>query len=171
MSSRVFTHLFRVSLASRIFYSSQRLHMEVNTSRNYHNINTHMDVVENKTDENRKEMEMHMENNMLELQNSMSSMILHSLHERLPIGYIKMQGNHESIEEINIDSQNHDYSLLQDPYNQGFKSTPMNYFIPNIDMRKFGGKDSITWIFQMEQFFDLHQKPSLQKVPIESLYL
>jgi hypothetical protein len=39
LSSRVFTHLFRVSLASRIFYSSQRLHMEVNTSCNYHNIN------------------------------------------------------------------------------------------------------------------------------------
>jgi hypothetical protein len=39
MSSRVFTHLFRVSLASRIFYSSQRLHMEVNTSCNYQNIN------------------------------------------------------------------------------------------------------------------------------------
>jgi hypothetical protein len=40
MSSRVFTHLFRVSLASEIFYSSQRLHIEVNTSHNYHNINT-----------------------------------------------------------------------------------------------------------------------------------
>jgi len=39
MSSRVFTPLFRVSLASEIFYSSQRLHMEVNTSHNYHNIN------------------------------------------------------------------------------------------------------------------------------------
>jgi hypothetical protein len=40
MSSRVFTHLFRVSLASGIVYSSQRLHMEVNTFRSYHNINT-----------------------------------------------------------------------------------------------------------------------------------
>jgi hypothetical protein len=39
MSSRVFTHLFRVSLASGIFSSSQRLQMEVNTSRSYHNIN------------------------------------------------------------------------------------------------------------------------------------
>jgi hypothetical protein len=40
MSSMVFTHMFRVSLASKIFYSSQRLNMEVNTSHNYHNINT-----------------------------------------------------------------------------------------------------------------------------------
>jgi hypothetical protein len=38
-------------------------------------------------------------------------------------------------------------------------------------MRKFDGKDPITWIFQMEQYFDLHQVPSLQKVPIASLYL
>jgi hypothetical protein len=40
MSSRVFAHLFRVSLAFEILYSSQRLHMEVNTSRIYHNINS-----------------------------------------------------------------------------------------------------------------------------------
>jgi hypothetical protein len=40
LSFRVSTHMFRVSLAFGIFYSSQRLHMEVNTSRNYCNINT-----------------------------------------------------------------------------------------------------------------------------------
>ena len=28
--------------------------------------------------------------------------------------------------------------------------------IPNIDMRKFYGKDPITWIPQMDQYFDLH---------------
>ena len=38
-------------------------------------------------------------------------------------------------------------------------------------MRKFDGKDPITWIFQMVQFFDLHQVPSMQKVTIASLYL
>ena len=38
-------------------------------------------------------------------------------------------------------------------------------------MRKFDGKDQIAWIFQMEQFFDLHQVPTLQKVTIASLYL
>jgi hypothetical protein len=53
---------------------------------------------------------------MLELQNSMSSMILHTLDERLPKGDIKMQGNHENVEEINIESHNHDYSSLQDPH-------------------------------------------------------
>jgi hypothetical protein len=36
--------------------------------------------------------------------------------------------------------------------------------IPKIDMRKFDGKDLITWILQMEQFFDLHNVPHTQKV-------
>jgi hypothetical protein len=75
------------------------------------------------------------------------------------------------MENINIESQNHDYSSLQDPHHQGFNSTPRNYLIPKIDMRKFDGKDPITWIFQMEQFFDLHQVPTLQKVTLASLYL
>jgi hypothetical protein len=46
-----------------------------------------------------------MEKKMLELQNSMPSMILHSLDERLPKGYIKMQGNRENVEEIKIESR------------------------------------------------------------------
>jgi inhibitor of KinA sporulation pathway (predicted exonuclease) len=36
--------------------------------------------------------------------------------------------------------------------------------VPKIDMRKFYGKDPITWILQMEQFFDLHNVPHTQKV-------
>jgi hypothetical protein len=91
-----------------------------------------------------------MEKKMLELQNFMSSMILHTLYERIPKGDIKMQGNYENVEEINIESQNNDYSL-QDPHHQGFNATPMNYFIPKIDMMKFYDKYPITWIFQMEQ--------------------
>jgi hypothetical protein len=35
--------------------------------------------------------------------------------------------------------------------------------VPKIDMRKFDGKDPITWILQMEQFFDLHNVPHTQK--------
>jgi hypothetical protein len=36
--------------------------------------------------------------------------------------------------------------------------------VPKIDMRKFDGKDPITWILQMEQFFDLHNVPHTQKI-------
>jgi hypothetical protein len=43
--------------------------------------------------------------------------------------------------------------------------------VPKIDMRKFNGKDPITWILHMEQFFDLHNVPHTQKVQISSLYL
>jgi hypothetical protein len=60
--------------------------------------------MENKMDENWE----HMEKNMLELQIFMSS-ILHALDERISIGDIKMKGNHVSVEEINIEPQNHDY--------------------------------------------------------------
>jgi hypothetical protein len=45
-----------------------------------------------------------------------------------------------------------------------------NHF-PKIDMSKFDGKDPITWILHMEQFFDLHDVPHTQKVRIVSLYL
>jgi hypothetical protein len=45
-----------------------------------------------------------------------------------------------------------------------------NHF-PKIDMKNFDGKDPITWILQMEQFFDLHDVPQTQKVQIAFLYL
>ena len=38
-------------------------------------------------------------------------------------------------------------------------------------MRKFDGKDPVNWILQMEQYFDLHGVPLLQKVCIASSYL
>jgi hypothetical protein len=43
--------------------------------------------------------------------------------------------------------------------------------LPKIDMRKFDGKDSITWILQMQQCLDLHNVSHTQKVRIASLYL
>jgi hypothetical protein len=43
--------------------------------------------------------------------------------------------------------------------------------VPKIDMRKFDGKDPITWIVHMEQLFDLHNVPHTQKLRIASLYL
>jgi hypothetical protein len=46
-----------------------------------------------------------------------------------------------------------------------------NNHFPKIDMRKFDGKDPITWILDMEKLFDLHDVPQTQKVRISSLYL
>lgn len=52
-------------------------------------------------------------------------------------------------------------------------STPMvsrNLF-PKVDMHKLNGKDPLTWINQMENFFEVHQVPNGQKVMMASLYL
>jgi hypothetical protein len=46
MSSMVFTHLFRVSLASGIFYSNQRFHMEVPTITIISTMDTLAEVVD-----------------------------------------------------------------------------------------------------------------------------
>jgi len=43
--------------------------------------------------------------------------------------------------------------------------------IPKIDMRKFDGKDSVTWTLHMEQCFGLQDVQHTQKVHIPSLYL
>ena len=73
----------------------------------------------------------------------------------------------KQLESRKLESSKVDDSLQH----HGFNSGPRNYFIPKIDRRKFDDKDPITWIFQMEQFFDLHQVPTMQKVTIASLYL
>ena len=44
-----------------------------------------------------------------------------------------------------------DYDFRE--YNVGFKT----HHISNIDMRKFDGKDLVTWILHMEQYFDLQE--------------
>ena len=46
-----------------------------------------------------------------------------------------------------------------------------NHHIPKMDMRKFDGKDPVTWILQMEKYFDLHNVQNTQKVHIATLHL
>ena len=67
--------------------------------------------------------------------------------------YLKrMEKIEKQLESRNLESSKVDDSLQHHGFNLG----PRNHFIPKIDMRKFDGKDPITWIFHMEQFFDLH---------------
>lgn len=47
----------------------------------------------------------------------------------------------------------------------------MTHHIPNIDMRKFDGKDLVIWILKMEKLFDLHDVSHIENVHIASLYL
>ena len=60
----------------------------------------------------------------------------------------------KKMESRNLESSKFDDSLQH----HGFNSGPRNYFIHKIDIRKFDDKDPITWIFHMEQFFDLHKR-------------
>ena len=46
-----------------------------------------------------------------------------------------------------------------------------NRHISKMDMRKFDGNDPVTWILQMEQYFDLHNVQNTQKVRIATLHL
>ena len=78
-----------------------------------------------------------------------------------------MENIEKQLKSRNLESSNINDSLQHHRFNLG----PRNYFIPKIDMQKFDKKDPITWLFQMEQFFDLHQVPTLQKVTIASVYL
>ena len=51
--------------------------------------------------------------------------------------------------------------------NIGFK----NHHIPKIYMSKFDGKDRVTWILQMEKYFDLNNVQNTQKICIATLHL
>jgi len=88
-----------------------------------------------------------MEENIEYLKSSMSTLLLHTLQEKLLKVDIKMQGYHENMEEINVESQNHDFSSPQDPHHKRFNEILSNYFILKINMIKFDGKDVITWVF------------------------
>ena len=108
---------------------------------------------------------------MEELKNSIKTILLHTLDERFHQGDIMTQGNHVNVEKIKFEPQNHDYSSPPNLHHRGFHSTRRNYLIPKIDMRNFDGKDPITWIFYMDQLYDVNHVPTLQKVTLASLYL
>ena len=79
----------------------------------------------------------------------------------------EMISNDEKIVEETHDENkinvNHDFIKS----NVGLK----NHHIPNMDMRNFDGKDAITWILQMQQYFDLNNVQNTQKLHIATLYL
>ena len=44
------------------------------------------------------------------------------------------------------------------------------HHVPKIDMRKFDGKDPVTWILQMEQYFDLNNVQTQKRYALQ-LYI
>ena len=72
----------------------------------------------------------------------------------------------------NIVEENHDENKIN--VNRDFIKSNVgwkNHHIPNMDMMKFDGKDPVTWILQMEKYFDLNNVKNTQKVHIATLYL
>ena len=81
------------------------------------------------------------------------------IQEMFPNGEKIVEETHDE-NKINV---NHDFINS----NVGLK----NHHIPKMDMRKFDGKDPITWILQMEQYFDLNNVQNTQQVRITTLHL
>ena len=78
-----------------------------------------------------------------------------------------MLSNGEKIVEETHDEKKINFNRDFINSNVGWKT----YHIPKIDMRKFDGKDPVTWILHMEQYFDLHNVKNTKKVRIATLYL
>jgi hypothetical protein len=127
--------------------------------------------MDQKMEQLQNSIDQKMDKKMEQLQNSMLTMILHTLNERFSKEDIWMQGNHENVDNIKIESQKHDYSSLQDLHHREFNSAPKNYLILNIDMRKFDGREPLTWIFHVGGFFDLHQVSTSRNVTLAFVYL
>ena len=72
----------------------------------------------------------------------------------------------------NIVEETHDENKIN--VNRDFINSNVGlktHHIPKIDMRKFVGKDPVTWILQMEHYFDLNNVKNTQKVCVTNLYL
>ena len=150
--------------------------MENKMNENSAHMENKMDETRYQMEKNMNEMHKYMSPNKEEIQKSMKTLET-ILLQRIPNMDMEIQGNHENNKNNGVEIQSHmrsilsqqgstniefqNHSLLQDRHHQSLNATPRNYFIPKIDTRKFDGKDPITWIFQMEQYFDLHQVPSL----------
>ena len=104
------------------------------------------------------DMEAKMENMKNDLKADMEG-LTKLIQEMFPNGENIVEETHGE-ERINV---NHDFIKS----NVGGK----NHHISKMDMRKFDGKDPVTWILQMDKYFDLHNVKNTQKVRIATLHL
>jgi hypothetical protein len=106
-----------------------------------------------------QEMEAKLEANMDGLKEEIMDVFKNFVTEKTPESENESHQIHdEDTRKVNLEWRNSNFGLNTN-------------HIPKIDMRRFDGKDPITWILQMEKFFDLHNVPHTQKVQISSLYL
>ena len=122
--------------------------------------------MEAKMDDMEAKIDEKMKDNMEDMKNDLKAN-MEDLKEGLTKLIQKMIPNGEKLVEETHDEKkifvNRDFINS----NVGLKT----HHIPKINMRKFDGKDLVTWILQMEQYFDLHNVQNTQKVRIATLYL
>ena len=113
--------------------------MEVGMEAKMDGMEANTDDMEANIDEKMKDNMENMKNDLKEDMEGLTKLI----QEMFPNGEKIVEETHDE-KKINV---NHDFINS----NVGFNT----HHIPKIDMRKFDGKDPITWILQMEQYFDL----------------
>ena len=80
--------------------------------------------------------------------------------------FAKKNHNGEKIVEETHDERKINFNRDFINSNVGWK----NHHIPKMNIRKCDDKDPVTWILQMEQYFDLNNVKNTHKVRIETLY-
>ena len=121
-----------------------------------------MEGLKNSMKSNMDEMKYNMEdfkNGLKAYMEGFRECLTRLLQEVLPNGENVLAETHDE----NKRNVNHDFIYS----NIGSKT----HHVPKINMRRFGGKDLVTWILQMEQYFDLHNVQKIEKVRIATLYL
>ena len=114
--------------------------------------------MESKIDDMEAKIDEKMENMKNDLKSDMEG-LPKLIQEMFPNGEKIVEETHDE-NKINV---NHDFINS----NVALK----NHHIPKMDMRKFDDKDPVTWILQMEKYFDLHYVQNTQKVHIATLHL
>ena len=117
--------------------------MEANMDGLKKGMEAKMDGMEANMDDMEEKMKYNMENMKIDLKADMGG-LTKLIQEMFPNGEKIVEETHD-VNKINV---NRDFINS----NVGWK----NHHILKMDMRKFDGKDPVTWILQMEQYFDLN---------------
>ena len=121
------------------------------------NMEQRMEKLEKSMEKNTGNMEKRMENKLEECMDIIVNLIQH-IEEKIPNADNVGQGTHDDRNSSHFEKPSFSKHTLggfdsNTGINQGWFSRGIQ--LPKIDMRKFDGKNPITWIFQTEQFFDL----------------
>jgi chromosome segregation ATPase len=138
----------------------EEMHRDINELQNkMDSMEAKMDSMEAKLDTKMDSMEAKLDTKIDGLKGDIMEVLKNFVTEKTP----ESENASHEIHDVDTRKVNQEWRNS----NFGLKTN----HAPKIDMRKFDGKDPITWILQMRKFFDLHNVPHTQKVRISSLYL